>query len=121
MIPLYSILKFNFPTATFGIEGNVQLSDYGDGNGAVISYWNVPNTTQPTNEQLIAWQTDTATIQAYIFQQNAVANIAIQKQLDDIDSQSVRALREPSAQSTAKLATLTSQASALRAQLLPTS
>jgi hypothetical protein len=118
VIPLINILQIQFPTATFGIRGNAQLVDNSDGKGPFISVWNVPNTTQPTSDQLLVWQTDAATIAAYTFQQNAIANAPIIAQLQVIDDKSIRSIRESDP---TYLATLTSQAVALRATLLPTS
>ena len=34
--------------------GQFTLADYNDGNGVVISSWNVPNSTQPTQDQVMA-------------------------------------------------------------------
>lgn len=117
-IPLYNIIQINYPTGIIGLNGNIQLIDYNDGNGPFISEWNVPNVEQPTVDQLNAFQTDANTIQQYTFQQNKITNAPIYAQLDQIDIKSVRALREADP---TYLVTLTSQAVALRAQLLPTS
>lgn len=118
-IPLATLIQLNVPTATFGLGGNVQISDHGDGKGAVIQVWNIPNIIKPDAAQLSAWQD--SSIQAYTFQQNAITNATVLAQLTTLDLQSIRALREPGNASTTKLNTLTSQASTLRAQLLPTS
>jgi len=126
-IPILDILQIQYPTATVGVNGQIQLQDHGDGNGPVIGVWNVPSnvtsvslgvTGQPTAAQLLAWQTDTTTTQTYTYMQNAIANAPILAQLQAIDAKTIRSLRESDP---TMLATLTTQAVALRAQLLPTS
>lgn len=126
-IPLINILQIQYPTMTIGIGGQIQLADYNDGNGAFIQTWNVPYSIvslslnvvgQPTASQLLAWQTDTITTQTYTYQQNTITNAQIIIQLQAIDAKSIRALRE---NDPTYLASLTTQAVALRAKLLPTS
>lgn len=116
MIPLYYILQINYSTAIVGIGGNVQLCNHGDGNGDQINSWDVPGVVQPTADELLALQNDSNTVNTYQAKLNAEANAPILAQLDALDLKSIRALREPDP---TYLATLASQAVALRAQLLP--
>ena len=116
MIPLNELIQLKFPTATFGSMGNVLLQDHGDGNGPIIGKWDVPNTVQPTADQLAAWQSDSATVAAYTYRQNATANKPIYDALDALDMQSIRALRTSD---TARLTSIENKAIALRAKLLP--
>lgn len=39
------------------LAGQITLTDYGDGNGLVISTWNVPGVTQPTHSAVMALDT----------------------------------------------------------------
>jgi hypothetical protein len=41
------------------ILGQFTLADYNDGNGIVISNWNVPNVTQPNHDAVMALDTPT--------------------------------------------------------------
>lgn len=81
--------------------------------------WENTDIPKPTKEELDQWGVELQ--QQYTFQQNATANQPILAQLDELDKQSIRALREPSNYSTNKLNTIAQEAAALRAQLLPTS
>lgn len=116
-VPLYAVIQINYPTANLMPEGNVQVGDRGDGNGAVIVVWNVPGVVQPTPDILAAFQSDPNTVNAYQAQLNVAINASIISQLEAIDLRSIRPLRESDS---ALLATLAAQAVALRAQLLPT-
>lgn len=109
---LYELLVLKYPTANF--QTDIILQD--DGKGAYIKQWNLSGNTQPTIEQLTTWYTDSAVLSAYTFAQNKLSNMPIKTQLDDIDAQSIRALRT---NDTARLTTLETQAAALRATLLP--
>jgi hypothetical protein len=115
---LLDVLRIQYPTADFVFKVIVQ--DDGDSKGLYIFQWDNTLGTQPTQDQINGWLSDPTTQQKYTFAQNAIANVLILNQLNDIDNQSIRALREPSTASTARLQTLTTQAVALRAQLLPT-
>ena len=124
-LSIIQAIQINVPTVVFGSNigvnsCNVVMQDIQDGNGPFIGIWAVPNVPQPTLDQITAWQNDPTTLQKYTLQQNAIANAPIQTQLDAIDLQSIRALREPGTASTTKLTNLTTQAATLRAQLLPT-
>lgn len=114
---LIDVLKIQFPNADFRSE--IILQD--DGNGAYIKQWNLQGISEPSQDQINQWINDPTMQQQHTFKQNAIANIPILDQLEEIDKQSIRALREPGTQSTIKLQNLTAQAVALRAQLLPTS
>ena len=111
---LSDLLKLKFPTANMITDIIIQ----DDGKGPYIKQWNLQNTPQPTPMTLVSWQTDPTTIQQYTFQQNSITNAPIYAQLQNIDIKSIRSLRESD---TVYLASLTSQAIALRSQLLPTS
>ena len=50
---IYDILSLKFPNASF--SSDIILQD--DGQGAYIKEWNIPDVTQPTQEDLDAWQT----------------------------------------------------------------
>jgi hypothetical protein len=108
---IIDIITINYPSAIYPI--NYLISD----DYSSITNWNVPNETEPTSTQLLAWKTDPTTVQAYKLRQNAIQNAPIIAQLQALDLQSIRCLREPDA---AKLASITAQAVALRATLLPT-
>lgn len=114
MIPLYDILKINFPNAIFGLNGTIQLTSIGEGVDPVIQFWGISNCAQPTPEQITAWQTDPTTIAAYTVQQNAITNAPIIAQLKEIDNKSIRALRT---NDTNRLTELETQAAQLRSQL----
>jgi hypothetical protein len=116
LIPLYNIIQINYPTAIIGLNGNVQLADHGDGLGAVIQLWDIPGVDQPTDEQLTALQNDANTIATYQAHLNTHLNQPILDKLDELDRKSIRPIRE---NDVALLASLTTQAVALRAQLLP--
>ena len=111
------VLKIKFPG--IDLDKDVSLRDHSDGRGIIIGAWNRQE-PMPSPNDLANWLLDPVVIQQYTFQQNALLNIPIIAQLDAIDVQSIRALREPGTASTTKLAALTQQAAALRAQLLPT-
>ena len=115
-IPLYFILQINYPTLVPGVDYILN----NPGTGDQIQQWNNATVAQPTSGQLTAWQTDAATTAAWTKIQNGWTNAPILAQLAAIDAQSIRALRETGSASTTKLNTLTTQAAALRAQLLPT-
>lgn len=118
LIPLPQLLTLKYPDIKIGPfedTDQVVLSDHNDGNGAYIHVWNYPHAPQPTQTDLDQWQIDL--VQTHTFQQNAITNAPILGQLQEIDAKSIRSLRE---NNTAMLSALTSQAAALRAQLLPT-
>ena len=116
-IPLMYVIQINYPTAIVGLNGNVTLVNHGLGAGDEIGAWNVPNVTQPTADQLAAYQTDANTIAKWQFIQNGWSNAPLIVQLDAIDAKSIRAIRT---NDTVRMASLESEAAALRAQLLPT-
>lgn len=105
------LLKLKYPNADF--RHDIVIMD--NGNGQFISQWNLQD-PQPSQQDLDAMQTQYA--QAYQFNQNKVTNQAIYDQLSVIDIKSIRALRE---NDSVRVASLESQAVALRAQLLPVS
>ncbi len=111
---LYDILQFKFPQANF--LKDIILQD--DGQGPYIAQWNIKDTPQPTDKDIQAWATDPEVIKAYQVQQNAILNAPIIEQLQKIDLQSIRPLREGDSY---KLGELALQATTLRSQLLPTS
>ena len=57
-IELYVGRKVNFHP----INGEVKLSDEGDGNGSQIVYWNVSGKSQPTTSQLNALELQAKTV-----------------------------------------------------------
>lgn len=78
--------------------------------------WENKDIPMPTKDEINQWMIDATILQQYTFSQNAITNKPVYTQLDEIDTKSIRPLRE---NDTARLATLASQAAALRAQLLP--
>lgn len=114
MIPLYDIISLKYSDAIFGVGGNVQLGDYGLGNGPEIIVWEL-NESQPTVEELAMLQTDPTILSAYTLEQNIITNAPIIAQLDALDAKSIRALRT---NDTVRLADLEAQAVTLRAQLV---
>lgn len=115
-IPLYYIVKIQYPDVTIGYNCQVELVDHGDGTGVQIGVWNVPNVVQPTTQELEALSLDLNVIAEYQAMLNKVENQSIIAQLDSLDLKSIRAIRE---NDTAKIAQWDDQAAILRAQLLP--
>lgn len=113
MISLPKLLQLKYPE--INIIRDVKLCDYKLGNGPEIQQWFLEGVSQPSQDDLDAWQSDLAIIAAYTAEQNAIINAPIIDQLDIIDAKSVRALRT---NDTGRLADLESQAVALRAQLV---
>ena len=111
---LSELLQLKYPNANF--LHDILLSDHGDGNGPVISKWNLPD-LQPTQEQLTQWTIELQP--AYEAQQRnlqfSLINADLLMQLEAIDKRSIRALRE---NDTTKIEELNSQASALRSKLI---
>ncbi len=104
---LQDILHIKYPAANFIWDIVIQ--------NEAITQWNVPNTVQPTADQITAWQTDPTLTTTYTAQQNAITNAPIIAQLDIIDAKSIRALRT---NDTARLIALEAEAVALRTQLV---
>lgn len=118
VVPIPYVIQINYPTANIEPGGNCVLADHGD--GPVIAQWDVPSVSKPTKKRLLELQTEENTVQQYQFILNGWANAPILAQLAEIDTKSIRALREPGEVSTYILASLAEQAAALRLQLLPT-
>ncbi len=118
MISIIDAIRLKYP----GIERVVYWSHQLDGTPWNNPYdgliWENTEIPQPTIEELEQWREDPLLISDYIKQQNALTNIAILDQLDQVDLKSIRALRT---NDTERLAALEIQADALRAQLLPVS
>lgn len=115
-IPIYYIVKIQYPNVTIGYNCQVELVDHGDGNGVQIGVWNVPNVAQPTIQELEALSLDLNVAASYQALLNEVENQPIIAQLDSLDLKSIRAIRENNA---AKVAQWDAEADILRAQLLP--
>ncbi len=115
MLSLYELLSLKYPNISIGLHGDIQLADYGQGDGPFIKYWNIPDIEQPTPDELAALQTDETVVAGYTAQQNAITNAPIITQLDIIDAKSIRALRT---NDTVRLAALEAEAVILRAQLV---
>ena len=115
-IPLINLLQLQYPGIVIGINGQVVLSDYGTGEGPFISSWNVPGVKQPSTNDLATFQASPNIQAGYQALLNTWQNAPIIAQLDAIDTQSIRTLREPDP---TYLTALTAKAVALRAQLLP--
>jgi hypothetical protein len=80
--------------------------------------WENTDIPMPSKADVTQWMQDALLTAQYTFAQNKIANQLIYSQLDAIDAKSIRPLRENDTQ---RLADLTAQAVALRAQLLPVS
>jgi len=79
-IELYVGRKVNFrPT-----NGEVKLSDEGDGNGSQIVYWNVSGKSQPTTSQLNALESQAKTVNDNI-KVNRIRRRAYDKIGDQLD------------------------------------
>ena len=115
-IPLYNVIQINYPTAVIGLHGNCVLVNHGDENGDQIGAWSVPDVVQPTVDQLTALQSDVNTINSYQAILNTQINEPLLQQLQELDNKTIRPLRE---NDTVMIGQLTTQAAALRAQLLP--
>jgi len=102
-------IKFNYPDYAY----QILLQD--DGQGPYIKEWNLPNVSQPTQEDLEQWSIELAP--QFQLNKNKINNQPIYDQLEAIDMKSIRALRT---NDTVRLAALEQEAVALRSQLLPT-
>jgi len=106
---LADIIQFKFENINFFVD--VLLQD--DGQGAYIKEWNL-DCPRPTPEQLAIWNTEFESKNQLKI--NKTINQKIYTQLDEIDKQSIRALRTNDVH---RLEQLELRAVALRAELLP--
>lgn len=108
---IIDILQLKFPDAS--LIKDIIVQD--DGQGLYIAQWNL-DSSAPTDEELSAWAIELE--QDYIHAQNKITNQPIYDALELIDLKSIRAIRSNDVE---RLASLETEAIALRAQLLPVS
>lgn len=103
---LADIIQYHLPTVDFTKD---VILEYDNNRVLRIVEWNLAN--PPKASDIIQWTTN------YIIN-NSVTNSDILDHLDNIDKQSIRALREPGSISTTQLSSLTSQATSVRSKLV---